>query len=133
MTHPDHTTEQQIHDLLRRLTEAERDGDAATLSDLLDDDFACVGPFGFVLSKDQWLAGPRSGDLVYQALSIDDPAVRRYGDTAISISTRTQQGTYQGHPAPGGAFRVTHILVRRDGAWQVAGFHISPIAAPPAR
>jgi ketosteroid isomerase-like protein len=121
-------TEQQVHDFLRRFNEAERDGDAATLARLLDDDFACVGPVGFVLTKDQWLAGHRGGDLVYQALTTEDPAVRRYGDTAISISTRTQQVTYQGNPGPGGTFRVTHILVRRDGDWQVAGFHISPTA-----
>jgi uncharacterized protein (TIGR02246 family) len=132
MTQPDHATQQQIHDLLRRLTAAERDSDAATLADLLDDDFVCVGPLGFVLTKPQWLAGYRGADLAYQALSTDEPAVRRYGDTVITISTRTQQATYQGNPAPGGQFRVTHIIVRRDGAWLVAGFHISPVTVPPA-
>jgi hypothetical protein len=123
----------QIHDFLRRLTDAERDSDAATLAELLDDDFACVGPLGFVLTKEQWLSGMRGGDLVYQALSNEDPELRRFGDTVISISMRTQQVTYQGHPGPGGAFRITHILVGGDDAWRVAGFHISPIAAPPGR
>ena len=132
MTNPDHATSQQIHDLLRRLTAAERDSDAGALAGLLDDDFACVGPLGFVLTKPQWLASYRSADLAFQELSTDEPAVRRYGDTVIAISTRTQQATYQGKPAPGGQFRVTHIIVRRDGAWLVAGFHVSPITAPPA-
>jgi hypothetical protein len=133
MTQPDHTTEEQTHDLLRRLTAAERDGDADALAGLLDDDFVCVGPLGFVLTKAQWLAGYRTGDLAYQALSTDEPAVRRYGDTVITISTRTQQATYQGNPAPGGPFRVTHIITWRDGAWLVAGFHVSPITVPPGR
>jgi ketosteroid isomerase-like protein len=131
MTSPDTATDQRIRDLLRRLTEAERAGDAGALAALLDDEFACVGPLGFVLSKPQWLAGPQTGDLVYQELSTGDTSVRQYGDTAVTISTRTQQATYQGNPAPGGPFRVTHILVRRDGAWLVAGFHVSPIAPPP--
>ena len=132
MSQPDHDTQQQVHDLLHRLTTAERDGDAGALAALLDKDFAGVGPLGFVLTKEQWLAGYRTGDLQYQALSTDQVSARRYSDTVITISVRTQQATYQGQPAPGGPFRVTHILVARDGGWLVAGFHISAIAAPPA-
>jgi uncharacterized protein (TIGR02246 family) len=132
MTQPDHDTHQQVRDLLQRLTTAERDGDADALAGLLDEDFAGVGPLGFVLTKEQWLAGYRTRDLEYQALSTDQMSARRYRDTVITISVRTQQATYQGQPAPGGSFRVTHIIVRRDGGWLVAGFHISPVAAPPA-
>ncbi|MBV9449851.1 MAG: nuclear transport factor 2 family protein [Streptosporangiaceae bacterium] len=127
MTH----TKEQIHGFLQRLTAAERDGDVGTLAGLLDDDFVCVGPLGFVLTKPQWLAGYRTGDLVYQALTLEDTSERRYGDTVITISIRTQQATYQGNPAPGGPFRITHIIVRRDSAWLLAGFHISPITSPP--
>jgi ketosteroid isomerase-like protein len=133
MTPPDTTTDQQVREVLQRLTQAERDSDAGTLAGLLDEDFVCVGPLGFVLTKPQWLGSYRTGDLVYQALSTDDVSVRQYADTAISISTRAQQATYQGNPAPGGQFRVTHIMVRRDGSWLVTGFHVSPISAPPGR
>ena len=133
MTQPDQDTQRQVRDLLQRLTTAERDGDAGALAALLHEDFAGVGPLGFVLTKEQWLAGYRTGDLQYQALSTDDVSARRYSDTVITISTRTQQATYQGHPAPGGPFRVTHIIIRRDGGWLVAGFHISAITAPPGR
>ncbi|HEX6520917.1 MAG TPA: nuclear transport factor 2 family protein [Streptosporangiaceae bacterium] len=124
---------EQIHDFLQRLTAAERDGDAETVAGLLDEGFVCVGPLGFVLTKPQWLAGYRTGDLAYQALTLEDTSERRYGDTVITISIRTQQATYQGKPAPGGPFRISHIIVRRDSAWLLAGFHISPITAPPAR
>jgi len=127
------TTDEQIRDVLHRFTLAERTGHAGSLAALLDDDFACVGPLGFVLTKPQWLAGHQTGDLVYQALTNDETQVRQYGATAVTISTRTQQATYQGNPAPGGPFRITHILIRRDAGWLVAGFHISPIAPPPAR
>jgi hypothetical protein len=30
-----------------------------------------------------------------------------------------------------GQFRATHILVRENGAWQLVGMHLGPIAAPP--
>ena len=133
MRPPDTTTDQQVREVLQRLTQAERDGDAGTLASLLDDDFVCVGPLGFVLTKPQWLGSYRTGDLVYQALSTADVSVRQYADTAITISTRTQQATYQGNPAPGGQFRVTHIMVRRGGSWLVAGFHVSPVSARPGR
>jgi len=133
MPRPDPATQDEIRELLHRLTEAERTGDADALADLLDEDFSCVGPLGFVLTGAQWLPGFRAGDLQYQELNLGDPAVRQFGDTVITISTRTQQATYQGHPAPGGPFRVTHIIVRRDGGWAVAGFQVSPITAPPGR
>ena len=133
MTSPDPATDQQIRDLLHRFTDAERTGDAEALAGLLTDDFACVGPLGFVLTKPQWLAGHRTGDLVYQVLSTDETTVRQYGDIAITISTRAQEATYQGNPSPGGPFRITHILTRHDNAWRVAGFQLSPIATPPAR
>lgn len=133
MTSPDTTSDQQVRNVLQRLTQAERDSDAGALASLLDGDFVCVGPLGFVLTRPQWLGSYRTGDLVYQALSTDDVSVRQYADTAISISTRTQQATYQGNPAPGGQFRVTHIMVRRDGSWLVAGFHVSPVSVPPGR
>jgi ketosteroid isomerase-like protein len=133
MTTPDTATDQQVRDVVQRLTQAEHDSDADALASLLDEDFVCVGPLGFVLTKPQWLGSYRTGDLVYQALSTDDVSVRQYAGTAITISTRTQQATYQGNPAPGGQFRVTHIMVRRDGGWLVAGFHVSPISAPPGR
>jgi ketosteroid isomerase-like protein len=133
MTTPDTATDQQVRDVVQRLTQAEHDSDADALASLLDEDFVCVGPLGFVLTKPQWLGSYRTGDLVYQALSTDDVSVRQYAGTAITISTRTQQATYQGNPAPGGQFRVTHIMVRRDGGWLVAGFHVSPLSAPSGR
>jgi hypothetical protein len=133
MTEPDPATRDQISDLLGRLSDAERSGDADTLAALLDEDFTCVGPLGFVLDKSRWLASARTADLRYQVLTLEESAARQYGDTVITISVRTQEGTYQGHPTPGSRFRVSHILVRRDVHWLVAGFQLTAIAAPPGR
>lgn len=45
---------------------AELRGDGDALNNLLADDFSGVGPLGFLLNKEQWLARFRSGDLKYE-------------------------------------------------------------------
>ena len=124
------TTENEIRELGRRWAAAEQDGDVDALETMGTGDFTLVGPAGFVLERDQWFAGYRSRALEIQSLSWDDVHVRDYGDTAVAIGVRTQEATYQGHPA-GGRFRGTHIAARRDGRWLMAGGHLSPIAGPP--
>jgi ketosteroid isomerase-like protein len=125
------TTENEVHDLGRRWAGAEQSGDIAALESMSTEDFTLVGPAGFVLTRDQWLAGFRSGDLVIEALDWADVHVREYTDTAVAIGVRTQEATYQGRPA-GGRFRGTQIATRRDGRWVMAGVHLSPMAGPPA-
>ena len=124
------TTVEQIHELGRRWAQAEQHGDTAALAAMSTDDFTLVGPVGFVLDRDQWLARYRTGDLVTRSLVWDDVAVRDYGDTAVAIGVHTQQASYRGTPADG-SFRATHIAVRRDGQWLLAGIHLSPIGGPP--
>jgi hypothetical protein len=67
---------------------------------------------------------------VTRALAWEDVEVRDYGDAAVAIGRQVQQATYQGNAADG-QFRATHIAVRRDGQWRLAGMHLSPIAGPP--
>jgi hypothetical protein len=45
-----------IDDLLTDWATAERNGDVSTLDRLMTDDFAGIGPLGFVLPKPVWLA-----------------------------------------------------------------------------
>ena len=118
-------------DLLRRWAEAELHGDAATLASLLDAGFIAVGPFGFVLTKAEWLERYRSGDLKHQAFSWSDTSVREYGDTLILVGIQTQAAAYQGRPVPVTRLRATLIAVRRGGQRLIAGVHLSAIAQPP--
>ena len=92
---------------------------------LVADDFRLVGPFGFVLDKEQWLDRYRSGDFSTSALAWTDVDVREYGDTAVAIGTYSQEAAYQGAPS-NGEFRSTHVYVRDGGRWMIAGMQLSP-------
>jgi ketosteroid isomerase-like protein len=126
---------QAVHDqaleIGRRWAEAELRADAETLNSLLDDDFICVGPLGFVLTKEQYLAPRRSGDMKYETFAWEDVTVRVYTATAIAVGSETQKAGYQGRDASG-RFRVAQVLVRQGQGWVIASLHFSPIVQPPA-
>jgi ketosteroid isomerase-like protein len=120
-------SQDQILDIGQKWAAAERYADIATLDSLLDADFACVGPLGFVLNKDQYLAGRRSGDLKQESFAWQDIHVRVYGNAAIAIGSQIQKTTYQGRDASG-QFRVTQVFTRKDEGWLLTSLHLSPIA-----
>jgi uncharacterized protein (TIGR02246 family) len=124
------STEERIRELGHRWSDAEQRGDIDELAALSTDDFTLVGPVGFVLTKRQWLDRYRDGDLVTTSIVLDEVEVRAYGDAAVAVAIHQQQAAYQGHTADG-RFRATHIAVRRDGTWLLAGMHLSPIGGPP--
>src|SRR6266567_925535 len=71
-----------VLDLVRRWAAAEERNDAATLDGLLADGFAGVGPFGFILTRDQWLARFTNG-LVNRSFEVTDLQVRDLGTAAV--------------------------------------------------
>jgi hypothetical protein len=55
------TATTEILDLVRRWAAAERQNDPGLLDGVLADDFHGVGPVGFVLTREQWLARFNNG------------------------------------------------------------------------
>ncbi len=127
-------SQQQVLDLGRRWADAELRGDAAALDALLADDFVGIGPFGYVLTRQQWLGRYRSGDLKNEEFAWQEVSVRDYGDTAVAVGIQAQRTFARGREVAG-RFRATQVAVRRDGRWQLAGLQLSgPIPdAPPNR
>ena len=120
----------ELEDFGKRWVEAELARDVIVLDALAHKDFILVGPLGFALDKAQWLDRYANEDLVTSSLSWRDTQARVFGDCAVVIGTHDQQASYRGQPN-NGQFRATHILVREDGAWRLAGMHLSPMSVPP--
>ena len=110
---------------------AEVAGDTAMLASLAHDDFALVGPLGFVLSREQWLARYANGDLVISSLEWTETTVREFGPTAVVIGTHAQRGSYRGQPNDW-EFRVTQLWLHEEGVWKLATMHFSSLMTPSA-
>ncbi|MFE7800048.1 nuclear transport factor 2 family protein [Nocardia sp. NPDC057440] len=124
------TITDDILELGARWAAAEQRADTAELDLMTTDDFTLVGPLGFVLDKQQWLARHRTGGLVTKTLTWHDVTVREYGNAAIAVGVHTQEAEFQGTSADG-SFRATHIFTRDGVRWALAGIHLSPIGAMP--
>jgi len=122
---------QGIEEFLTAWAAAEQAGDTATLEMLLAGDFTAVGPLGFILPRQAWLARHRSRDLTYQDFSLDEVQSRPSGQGSVVVTARTNtHGSYQGHPIPQ-ATRATLVLASNAGRWQLAAIQMSFIAGTP--
>jgi len=120
-----------VLDLVQRWAAAEEKNDVGALDGLLAGAFAGVGPFGFILTRDQWLARFTNG-LVNRSFIVTDLQVRDFGTAAVGIGVLEQETSWQGHDNSG-RFRVTLVAVRMDDRWRLAHVHIGPLQAPPGR
>ena len=127
MTKATTLVEDDLAKLGENLRRAELLGDVVVLGDVLAPDFRGIGPRGFILTKEDWLAKHRTGDLKYEAFERSDIAVRTYGDAAIMTSRESTKAFYKGREVPGGDYRATHVFVRQRGRWRLAGVQLSPI------
>ena len=125
------TTPDGVLDLVQRWAAAEETNDAGAVEKLLDGEFAGVGPFGFILTRDQWLARFANG-LVNRSFTVTDLQVRDYGTAAVGIGVLVQETSWQGTDNSG-RFRVTLVAVRAGEGWRLAHVHIGPLQAPPGR
>ena len=122
--------EENLEKLAQALTNAERKGDVAFLAHTLADDFVGIGPRGFILTKDEWLARHKSGDLRYESFGLDEVRIRVYGDAAVLTGRESVKLKYRGEDQQA-ELRTTEIFVKQPGQWQLASLQLSPIAPPP--
>jgi ketosteroid isomerase-like protein len=120
-----------VLDLVRRWAAAEQRNDRRPLEGFLADDFVGVGPVGFVLTREQWLARFGNG-LVNRAFAVEDPQVHDHGAAAVVVGVLDQQTSFAGNDNSG-RFRITLSAVRDGDDWRLAGVHIGPLrpAGPP--
>jgi ketosteroid isomerase-like protein len=121
---------QTIDQFLAEWKSAESSGDTRRLDDLLSDDFVGVGPLGFVLPKQAWLAR-FGGGLAYDSFELEEVQPRNHGDAAVVTTRQIGSGKFGGDPLPFETVRATLTLVRHDDRWQMAAIHMSFIAGTP--
>jgi len=124
------TTNDGVLELVTGWAKAEAANDAGALDGLLAGDFVGVGPLGFVLGRDQWLARFGNG-LENRAFAVEDAQVRDYGTAAVVVGVLAQETSFRGGDNSG-RFRLTLVAVRPEGHWRLAGVHIGPLQQPPA-
>ena len=121
---------EELNKLVEDWAFAELRGDTTFLRRTQTDDFVGVGPRGFTLTKDQWLARHEAGNLCYESFRLDDVQVRAYGDAAVAVCRQSAEGVYKDE---GGRYdiheqyRATLIFMKLQERWLLAGLQLSPI------
>jgi ketosteroid isomerase-like protein len=121
---------EQLKQLVDKWVTALLKGDANALSQMTADTFITIGPRGFLLGKEQWLEGFRTGDLRYESLTWDETSMWMYDEAAIVTGRDKQTVKYQGQPVET-ELRAQLVFVKQQGRWQLASQQYSPIAGPP--
>jgi hypothetical protein len=125
---------QRLKKLSEDLAAAELRGDAAFLERALADDFVGVGPRGFTLTKEQWIARHEAGNLKYESFGVDDVEIRPYEDAAVAVCRQSAERVYEddnGRFDIHEQFRETLVFVKQQGRWLLTSLHLSPIAGRP--
>jgi len=125
---------QQLEKPVEDWAAAELRGDAAFLKRALTDDFVGVGPRGFTLTKEEWIARHEAGNLRYESFGLDDVEIRSYGDAAVAVCRQRAEGVYEdenGRYDINEQFRATLVFVKQQEHWLLVSLHLSPIVGRP--
>jgi ketosteroid isomerase-like protein len=90
-------------------------------------DWIIVNTDGRIVEKDRFLAVVESGVLTHDAMRLDEPRVRIYGETAVVTGCATSAGKFMGAEFKT-LERSTDVLVRVDGQWRCVLTQLTPIA-----
>jgi ketosteroid isomerase-like protein len=119
----------ELETLTQTWVAAELGGDIAVLDRMLADDFVGIGPRGFLVTKEHWLARFGAGGLRYDSFVLDEVRVRVYSEAAIVTGRQTQTGSFQTQDVQA-QLRAMLVYVRQHGVWRLAGLQLSPLMPP---
>jgi ketosteroid isomerase-like protein len=122
-----HEARHEIDQLEWAWRDAVMRADTAAMDGLLADDYIAILPNGTVQTKEQTLAGLRSGTTHLTDIKVSDRRVRFYGSTALVNSRADVSGTSEGNSISG-SFRYTRVYVRdQQGKWKIVSFEANRI------
>ncbi|MFY9553139.1 MAG: nuclear transport factor 2 family protein [Blastocatellia bacterium] len=120
----------EFAEIENRLAKAWIDGDRQTVDSILASDWSVIDMTGHVLTKAQVMKEFGSGDRRIESGSIDEVAVRRFGDIAVVTGRSMLSGTYKGNRVSV-VQRFTDIFAKRDGRWQAVASQGTQVAQQP--
>jgi ketosteroid isomerase-like protein len=128
-----HESRREINQLEEEWRNALLNSNVPVLNSLLADNYMAVTSFGTLQTKDQTLAGLRSGRIHFTTLNLSDRRVRFYGRTAL-VTSRAEVLAVIPEGGIDGSFRYTNVYVRNaKGAWKIVSFEASRIREPGVR
>jgi ketosteroid isomerase-like protein len=104
--------------------EAQVNRDARSLDAMLGANFVNTEYDGEVSDRAKFLADIKDPQFNLTSLTIQDPKVSMYGDSAVVVGTYRTKGTYAGKPYEH-VGRFTDTWVFADGRWQCVASHTS--------
>ena len=115
----------------RRLQDAQRAGDVAALDQLLDDRLVAIGPDGSRYTKEDDLAGHRSGSSTIAELVEEHVDLLVVGATGVTFFIGTVSGVFEGQPMSA-RLRYTRTWVHdRQAGWRILAAHIAVVIPRP--
>ena len=121
------SADQQIQKLLDQRRDAALKGDASALEATTSADYVRVGPEGGLMNKTEYLDALKSGSLKFQSIDLKgDSKIQNYGNAAVSTGSADLKGTYKGRDISG-SYRISQVLVKRNGKWQVVHLQATKI------
>jgi ketosteroid isomerase-like protein len=120
-----------VHELLqveKDWAQAFVKNDAEAIDRFMAEDWIVVDADGHVTDRAAFLGIIRSGALTHQAMTLEEPRVRVYGNTAVVTGRATSSATYNGS-----AFttqeRSTDVFVKQQGRWRCVLTQLTRLAA----
>ena len=103
--------------------------DEKVVADNMAEDFRQMDGYGNLETKQSFVAGIVDPKLTIDPYTVEEFAVRLYGDTALLSGRTHMTGKYDGKVFESN-YRYIDIYVRRQGAWKIVSVQITKI--PPA-
>src|ERR1043165_837584 len=117
--------ERAVRAVIAALSDAGMRRDVAAIDRIYADEYFHTNADGSVMTKEQVLASYRApARAAFDANEHTEDRVRLYGDAAVVSGTVTLKGRTNDQPFVR-TWRVTYVLVRRSGRWQIVASHAS--------
>ena len=121
-------TEAAILKIEERLLKAALDGDAATMEELLADDYVVISAVsGGISNKAESIRNYKTSRLKYDSLIPSETKVHLYNPTTALVTAKVDAKGKLGDQDLAGKYRYSRLYVKRGGKWQVAALQSTSI------